>query len=99
MQRNGYARRTTTRRVRGGFEPLEDRLCLSVTVTSSPDSGGRELKIVGDEGVNNISIVDQGTGHVDVFNGAGKMLGAADNDHSTRVVAKKSTVKKAAKPR
>ena len=65
--------------VRPGFESLEGRLCLSVTVSTVPVASGNELKIIGDNGADTINIADQGNGQVTVTNGAGKVLGSADD--------------------
>ncbi len=61
------------------FESLEERQCLSVSVTSIATENGVRLKIDGDAKDNTIHVVSQGDGHVAVTNGAGKLLAAADN--------------------
>jgi hypothetical protein len=79
--------RSTTLRGRShrGFRPrvesLENRLCLSVTVTTVALHHGNELKIVGDSAADTVNISDQGNGHVDVTDGGGNALGSADDVH------------------
>jgi hypothetical protein len=59
-------------------ECLESRVCPSVSVNTIAIQGGNELQIVGDNNADTINITDQGNGHIDVTNGAGKVLGSAD---------------------
>jgi hypothetical protein len=76
---------------RGGrlrFESLENRLCLSVSVSSIAIQGGRELRIVDNGAADTINIADQGNGHIDVTNGGGALIGSADNVKSILVEGK-----------
>src|SRR5262245_31949882 len=82
------SRRRVPTTLRPRLENLEGRLCLSVTVASVEKPNGTELRITGDAAANNIKIIDQGNGHVDVTNGNGKLLGSADDVRAIRLEAK-----------
>lgn len=76
MQSRSNASRRLLRGFRPRVETLEQRLCLSVTITTVAINGGNELKIVGDAAADTINITDQGNGQVDV---SGAAVGSADN--------------------
>jgi hypothetical protein len=87
------------RRHAGGFfggsfrprvESLEGRLCLSVTVSTVNVHGESVLKIVGDSGANEVSIVDNGSGHVDVSQG-GAIVGSGDDISAIKFYGKDGT--------
>jgi len=92
MQGNGLKARLGKHRnalgTRTGFDQLEERLCYSVTVISSPIASGQELKIVGDAAADTINILDEGNGNVTVTGESGNLLGAADNVSVIRVNSK-----------
>jgi hypothetical protein len=72
-------RRRAASGFRARFEDLEQRQCLSVTVSTVDVEGGTELVIIGNGDDDTINIADSGAGHVDVTDGGGGALGSADN--------------------
>ncbi|MBI2826142.1 MAG: hypothetical protein HYX69_15795 [Planctomycetia bacterium] len=70
------------------LEALEDRLCLSVTVTSVAVANGNELRITGDSAADTVNIADAGNGHIEVTDASGTLLGSADNVTRVKVNTK-----------
>jgi hypothetical protein len=63
-------------RFRARFEPLEGRLCLTVSVSTVMVGNVNELQIVGDSGADTVDIIDQGNGSVMVTDGNGTTFGS-----------------------
>ena len=90
MSSHGHIQRGKGFRPR--LESLEDRLCLSVTVTTiALQNGKNELRIVGDSAADTVNIADLGNGHMDVTDGGGATLGSADNVSLLRFNGKNGT--------
>ncbi len=62
-------------RFRPQLESLEDRTCLSVSVSTVMVGGVNELKITGDAGTDTVNIADQGNGSITVTDATGATLG------------------------
>lgn len=84
--RSNFARNTQRRpRVAAAMEPLEQRLLLSGTITSTLDSLGN-LSIVGGAEANDISIVKNGNSVIITRNDGEAFAGAGTNAGETRVI-------------
>jgi hypothetical protein len=70
------------------FEPLEERWCPSVTVSTVALNDGNLLKITGDSAADTVNISDLGNGHLDVTDGDGNVLGSADDVTRVRIETK-----------
>ena len=78
--RTGNRHRSPGRRTfRPQLEPLEERWCPSVTVSTVPVFDGNLLKITGDSEADTVNVSDLGNGHIDVTDGDGNVLGSADD--------------------
>ncbi len=70
------------------FEPLEERWCPSVTVSTVAVHDGNLLKITGDSAADTVNISDLGNGHLDVTDADGNVLGSADDVTRVRIETK-----------
>lgn len=64
---------------------------MSVTVATVTVHGEQELRITGDSSANTVAIVDDGSGHVEVSDGDGNLIGSGDDIDRIRYLGKDGT--------